>query len=189
MAYTVGVISLALDTSTPYLTLALRGPFGTVASAERIERAHAELLPHGVAALFQEAGLPLRADRIVLGTGPGSYTGVRIGASYALALARVWEAPLVGVSTLTALLSDEYGLQAPALDARRGQVYGALYRVTPTGTEEVQPPSRQSAEEFRALAEERRGQLRQDVPPSGLSLLQAAATLGRPEPQLHLSYL
>ncbi|WP_261663322.1 tRNA (adenosine(37)-N6)-threonylcarbamoyltransferase complex dimerization subunit type 1 TsaB [Deinococcus sp. Marseille-Q6407] len=183
------MITLALDTSTPYLTLALQWPGGALEQAERIERAHAERLPDGVRTLFREAGLDFHADRLVIGTGPGSYTGVRIGASYALALARVWQAELLGVPTLTALLSEQSGLQAPALDARKDNVYGALYQVTAGRVSEVQAPAKATQADFAALAEAQGAELRLDVPPSGLSLLRAAESLGQPEPQLHLSYL
>ncbi|GHF98872.1 tRNA (adenosine(37)-N6)-threonylcarbamoyltransferase complex dimerization subunit type 1 TsaB [Deinococcus piscis] len=183
------MITLALDTSTPYLTLALHWPGGELESAERIERAHAERLPSGVEALFQDAGLELRADRIVIGMGPGSYTGVRIGASYALALARVWSAELTGVSTLCALLSEQPGTQAPALDARKDNVYGALYRVEASGVAELQAPAKYAQADFVALAQQQGAELRQETTPSGLSLIRAAQTLGRAQPQLHLSYL
>ena len=183
------MITLALDTSTPYLTLALRWPGGELESAERIERAHAERLPGGVQALFAEAGLDFRAERLVIGSGPGSYTGVRIGASYALALARVWQAELLGVPTLCALLSRQPGLQAPALDARKENVYGALYRVDESTVTELSPPEKYTQADFAALAQDRGAELRQDAVPSGLSLIHAADTLAQGQPHLHLSYL
>lgn len=186
----IRVKTLALDTSTPYLTLALRWTGGELERSEHIERAHAEQLPAGVRALFAAAGQEFHAERIVIGTGPGSYTGVRIGASYALALARVWQAELLGVSTLTALLSPEMGWQAPALDARRENVYGALYRVDESGGVHAgQPPAKYAASDFSAFAEAEGATFRFDVTPSGLSLIRAAETLGRSEPQLELSYL
>ncbi|MDO4263563.1 MAG: tRNA (adenosine(37)-N6)-threonylcarbamoyltransferase complex dimerization subunit type 1 TsaB [Deinococcus sp.] len=183
------MITLALDTSTPYLTLALRWPGGELESAERIERAHAERLPGGVQALFAQAGLDFCAGRLVIGQGPGSYTGVRIGASYALALARAWEAELLGVPTLCALLSDQPGAQAPALDARKEHVYGALYRVEGGAVTELRSPAKYLQSEFAALARAEGAELRPDGVPSGLSLLRAAETLGSPQPQLRLSYL
>lgn len=186
-------ITLALDTSTPYLTLALRWPHGELERSEHIERAHAERLPIGVQDLFAAAGQEFYAQRIVIGSGPGSYTGVRIGASYALALARVWKAELVGVSTLTSLLTQESGLQATALDARRGHVYGALYEIDRTGIiHERQAPAKSAAAEFMAHAQAKGATPRlgpAPTVPSGLNLIQAAQTLGITEPQLHLSYL
>lgn len=186
------VITLALDTSTPYLTLGLSWPSGDLGHAPHLERAHAERLPAEVQALFSEAGLPLRADRIVIGTGPGSYTGVRVGASYALALARVWQAELLGVSTLTALLPTDGsadGTYLPALDARRDHVYAGVYQVTKGNVEELTAPTKLPAADLDALATEHQASIRQDVQPSGLSLIRAAQSLGQPQPELALSYL
>ena len=183
------MITLALDTSTPFLTLALQWPGGELAAAERIERAHAERLADGVQALFNEAGLAFQAERVVIGCGPGSYTGVRIGASYALALARVWGAPLLGVSTLCSLLPAGAGRYAPALDARKGQVYGALYEVTAQGVTQLLAEAKYPAGEFSDLAGARGAALRLDTVPSGLSLIRAAEHLGQNAPEQHLSYL
>jgi tRNA threonylcarbamoyladenosine biosynthesis protein TsaB len=57
-------------------------------------------------------------DRIVVGIGPGSFTGTRVGASMASALAFGWKIPLYTVSSLTA-----FGLDTVAIDARMGGIY------------------------------------------------------------------
>ena len=129
------MIVLALDTATPHLALGLlEVQDGRTVTAlehtERVERGHAEVILERVAALFERARLAARADRVVIGTGPGSYTGVRVGASLALGLARGWGAEVVGVPTLEAIAAGaEDGLVAVTLDARRGSVYSAAYRV------------------------------------------------------------
>jgi tRNA threonylcarbamoyladenosine biosynthesis protein TsaB len=72
-------------------------------------------------------------DRIAVGIGPGSYTGLRIGIATARALAQARRLPLAAVGSLTALargMADQVpdgGPLLPALDARRGQVFAALY--------------------------------------------------------------
>ncbi|SMB91042.1 tRNA (adenosine(37)-N6)-threonylcarbamoyltransferase complex dimerization subunit type 1 TsaB [Deinococcus hopiensis] len=171
-------VTLALDTATPFLTLALTWEGGAVQSAEEVGRLHAERLPGGVRALFAEAGLPFRASEIVIGTGPGSYTGVRVGASYALGLGRVWGAPVRGVPTLEALVGGaEDGAVAVSLGARRGNVYGAVYGVAGGVVARViHPPTKQTLEEFGALAAElpHLG----DVTPDGLALLRAGQAHG-----------
>ena len=132
-------VTLALDTATPFLTLALRWSghdgeeSGELEWTEEIGRAHAERLPEAVAGLFAQAGRPLHADRLVIGTGPGSYTGVRVGASYALGLGRVWAAPVLGVCTLESLVSGDDGGQAVSLDARKGNVYSAEVPLSDSG--------------------------------------------------------
>jgi tRNA threonylcarbamoyladenosine biosynthesis protein TsaB len=71
-------------------------------------------------------------DRVAVGTGPGTFTGLRIGIATARALARAAEVPLVGVSTLESLAlsapADHNGIVLAVLDARRGEVFGAGWR-------------------------------------------------------------
>ncbi|MDV6375030.1 tRNA (adenosine(37)-N6)-threonylcarbamoyltransferase complex dimerization subunit type 1 TsaB [Deinococcus arenicola] len=174
-------VILALDTATPHLTLALRWDGGEVAFSKEVGRAHAEELPAATRELFAGAGLSFHADLIVIGTGPGSYTGVRVGASYALGLGRVWGAAVRGISTLEALVRGD-GPQAVSLDARKGNVYGAVYEVRAGAVDSVQhAPHKLSLEDFQALA----GSLPQlpnptppDLAPNGLALLEAGVRHG-----------
>ncbi|ACO45458.2 tRNA (adenosine(37)-N6)-threonylcarbamoyltransferase complex dimerization subunit type 1 TsaB [Deinococcus deserti] len=169
--------TLALDTATPFLTLALVWPGGHRQLSKEVGRAHAEQLPGMARGLFAEAGLPFRAQTIVIGTGPGSYTGVRVGASYALGLARVWESPVKGVPTLEGLVQGD-GRQAVSLDARKGHVYGAVYDVSGgVVTSVIHPPQKLSAGDFEALA----GPVphHQGGVPDGLALLHAGLAHGQ----------
>lgn len=169
-------VVLALDTATPWLTLALRWAGGEAAESREVGRAHAEELPAATRQLFERAGLALRADLIVIGTGPGSYTGVRVGASYALGLGRVWGAPVRGVSTLEGLVRGD-GPQAVSLDARKGNVYGAVYTVRDGAVEGTQhAPRKYSLEAFGTLI----GTLphQRDAAPDGLALLEAGLRHG-----------
>lgn len=178
-------VTLALDTATPFLTLALTWDNGALEQAQEVGRAHAELLPEAVRALFAGAGLPFFADQIVIGTGPGSYTGVRVGASYALGLGRVWGAPVLGVSTLESLVRAD-GPQAVSMDARKGHRYAAIYQVQDgVVSSVVQPPAKVEAEAF---AQSLGGMVHhQDTPPSGLALLRAGLAHGQRD--WELSYL
>lgn len=96
-----------------------------------MERGHAEALAPMVQQVMQEAGLGFGdIDRIVVTTGPGTFTGVRIGLSLArgLGLARV--IPVVGIDTLTAISANEPLHDVPMLvvaDARNGEVYAASF--------------------------------------------------------------
>ncbi|ADV68246.1 tRNA (adenosine(37)-N6)-threonylcarbamoyltransferase complex dimerization subunit type 1 TsaB [Deinococcus maricopensis] len=144
---------LAVETATPFLAVALVGEGVRVARVERVERAHAERLAGAVQAAFEEAGVPMRADGVVIGTGPGSYTGVRVGASYALGVARAWGVPVRGVSTLEALVGGHEGRVAVSLDARKGQVYGAVYDVEGGVVRAVPvPPAKFALEAFGEVA-------------------------------------
>jgi len=91
-------------------------------------------------------------DRIAVGIGPGSFTGLRVGIAAARALARGRGLPLVGVGTLAVLadglLALDGGPHTPALaviDARRGQAFAALYG---PGGDEVWPPFVAGADEL-----------------------------------------
>lgn len=95
---------------------------------------HAELLLTEVERSVAAAGGWEHIDRIAVGVGPGSFTGLRIGIATARALAQARELPLVPVSSLAALARgiaehrDAGGrLPLPVIDARRSQVFAALY--------------------------------------------------------------
>lgn len=72
-----------------------------------------------------------QVDAVAVSSGPGSYTGLRIGASTAKALAQVWQVPIVGVSTIESLahnigITDQ--IICPMLDARRKHAFCGAYR-------------------------------------------------------------
>lgn len=79
-------------------------------------------------------------DMYATSVGPGSFTGVRIGAALVKGLAFGRDIPCEGVSTLEALAENANGLTGiiiPAMDARRGQVYTAIFRSTENGIERL----------------------------------------------------
>jgi len=176
-------VTLALDTATPFLTLALTWPGGELTFSEEVGRAHAERLADAARELFARAGLPFRADELVIGTGPGSYTGVRVGASYALGLGRVWGAPVRGVPTLEALVRGPdgdvpEGKVAVSLDARRGNVYGAVYELRGgVVARVVEPPHKRPLDEFGVLINGLPHH--RDTAPDGLALLRAGQDHGQ----------
>ncbi len=112
-------MDLVIDTSSPTTALAVldRG----VAVAERVAgRLGVEELPDAVAGL---AGDLRRLTRVTIVTGPGSFTGLRAGASYGIGLAQGLGIPLLGVGTfdLVRRLSSERA--RPVVEAGRGRVY------------------------------------------------------------------
>ena len=125
---------LGIDTSTPYLCLALWSPeSGLLAETiDPVGREHAVRFVSALEELLKRAGRrreDLRA--IAVGNGPGSYTGLRVGGAAAKGLARALGVPLAGCDTLAAIaygaLADgEEGMVA--LDARRGNAYLGRYR-------------------------------------------------------------
>ncbi|AFZ68952.1 tRNA (adenosine(37)-N6)-threonylcarbamoyltransferase complex dimerization subunit type 1 TsaB [Deinococcus peraridilitoris] len=181
---------LSIDTSTPFLVLGLwDGQSGAALALEDIKevgRAHAEELPQAVTRLYQQSGRPPGATVLAIGTGPGSYTGLRVGTSYALGCARAWNADVVGVSSLEGVAARAQGTVAVSADARRGQVYGAVYQVHEgLVTEVLDPPRKQPTDEFASLA---RGLTwLRDEAPSGIALARLAAARGQPHWQLEYS--
>lgn len=129
---------LGLDTATPATVVGvLRSDGGGAEVFEarhdpgRGERpGHATRLLGLVDASLRDAGLEVEdLDRIAVGTGPGSFTGLRIGIATARGMAQGLGAQLAGVSTLEALAA---GADAPlvvaVVDARRGEVFAAAWR-------------------------------------------------------------
>jgi len=144
---------LAFDTATPATTVALSG-VGNVVCTARDDPPPGERPGHATRLLPLTAMVMERAgdgwdgvDRIAVGVGPGTFTGLRIGIATARALARARSIPLVGVSTLQSLAlagpraavtlsgQDPGGTIAgldvvlAVLDARRGEVFAASWRM------------------------------------------------------------
>jgi len=92
---------------------------------------HSEILMPGIDKLFNLVGVDRQSiDHIAYTNGPGSFTGLRIGASTALGLGAGLNRPTIPVPTLDALAYNVKGsgrAVVPMMDARRGQVYAAIY--------------------------------------------------------------
>jgi tRNA threonylcarbamoyladenosine biosynthesis protein TsaB len=139
---------LAFDTATEACTAALWLD-GRVLERFELRSQHSEHLLPMIDALLAEAGLALtRLDAIAFGRGPGSFTGLRIGAGVAQGLAFGAGLPVVPVSTLAALAQgQEADRVLAALDARMQQVYWGRYTrdaaglMRLQGTEQVLAPS------------------------------------------------
>jgi tRNA threonylcarbamoyl adenosine modification protein YeaZ len=128
-------VLLAFDTATPYVTVALHDGEDVVAERRSEQRMkHGEQLAPLIDAVLGEAGL-VRQDltALAVGTGPGPFTGLRVGLVTARTLAMVLEVPAYGVCTLDAIaLEAAEGLRhstdfVVATDARRKEVYLAAY--------------------------------------------------------------
>jgi tRNA threonylcarbamoyl adenosine modification protein YeaZ len=127
------VLLLAVDTATPAVTTALHDGARVVAESSRTDaRRHGELLLPAVDRVLAEAGVKLDAvTGIVVGVGPGPYTGLRVGLVTARVLGAVLGIPVHGVCSLdiiAAAVTSAAGRDfAVATDARRKEVYWARY--------------------------------------------------------------
>ncbi|MDP1939061.1 MAG: tRNA (adenosine(37)-N6)-threonylcarbamoyltransferase complex dimerization subunit type 1 TsaB, partial [Gallionella sp.] len=111
---------LALETSTEYCSVALWQDGAVLEHCERVGQKHSELLVPMLDAVLREAGCAIRdMDGIAYGSGPGSFTGVRIACGVTQGLAFGASLPVAGVCTLQAL-AEASGRQRviAALDAR-----------------------------------------------------------------------
>ena len=123
---------LAIDTATEACSVALSGTGDTILERFQIEsRGHSNLVLTMAEDVLSEAGTSRHdLDCIAFDSGPGSFTGIRIGLGVAQGLALAFDLPLLGVSSLMAL-AEGSGVNAvlPAIDARMGEVYwGRLVR-------------------------------------------------------------
>jgi tRNA threonylcarbamoyladenosine biosynthesis protein TsaB len=140
-------VTLGFDTATDHLTVAVAGADGYVLRDEQAgpgadgRPRHAGELLAAIERCVAEAGGWGHVERIAVGLGPGSFTGLRIGISTARALAQARRLPLAGVSSLAAIaagIGEAGGDPALAvLDARRGEAFAALYG---SGGEELRGP-------------------------------------------------
>lgn len=126
---------LTIDTATPAVSAGVvhRAEDGTVQPlAERVTvdaRAHAEQLTPNVLGAVSDAGLTVAdLDAVVVGCGPGPFTGLRVGMASAAAFGHALGVPVHGVCSLDAIGIHTDGDVLVVTDARRREVYWAHYR-------------------------------------------------------------
>lgn len=126
-------IILNIETSTTNCSVSLSNEGETLVLKEdnNSNYSHAESLHVFIDEVIKSAQLTTKdLDAIAVSKGPGSYTGLRIGVSAAKGLCFALNIPLISVSTLEALshqVSINNGIIVPMLDARRLEVYSAIY--------------------------------------------------------------
>lgn len=136
------MLILAFDTSSHSGSIALVRDGGVVAELTAASvSTHSEWLMASVDSLLKSADLNIKdVDLFAVATGPGSFTGLRIGVATVKGLAWSLGKRVAGVSTLEALAMNLIGsdrLICPVLDARKGEVYSAFYRFSDRGAERV----------------------------------------------------
>ena len=126
------MLTLSVDTSSRVGSLAVlkdQAILGVVSTSS--DEAYSARMFRQVEFLLAELGIGLPAiDLYAVIAGPGSFTGLRVGLSAVKGWAEVYQRPIAPVSGLEAVASEapvQAGLMASILDARRGQIYGALH--------------------------------------------------------------
>lgn len=159
--------TLAIDTSTS------RTIVGVVVNGEVIfEKFHEGATDHGraVADLVAQAlASSPNPTQIVVGMGPGPFTGLRVGIAYARTFALARQVPVIGVCSLDAIEIDS-GEYTVAIDARRKEIYWARYK----GGVRVEGPSVNKPDEVDGFII--------DQYPSVAKLVQLSATQNETEP-------
>ncbi len=149
---------LAIDTALARCSVAFGDPEAdVVARSVAMERGHAEALVPMIEEVLAAAGAGYGdAERVAVIVGPGSFTGLRVGVAAARGIALAAGRPLVAVDTLAALAeavrpSHRRQAIAAVVDARRGEIYAALFAAD--GTALVEPSALVAADFADLVAE------------------------------------
>lgn len=149
------MIVLGIETSTPQTSIAFGTEQGILASLQFTGPARRDAVVPALDHLLSWSGLELRqVGGVVVGLGPGLFTGLRVGIETGKALAQVLAVPLLGIPSLDTLafrVRYTARLVAAVIDARRGEVFYALYRPVPGGVmrqgePQVGPPEHLAAD-------------------------------------------
>ncbi len=135
---------LSIETATEICSVCLSRGSMILAEQEAVDSyQHIEAITILIQQTMDEAAIPLSAiDAIVISEGPGSYTALRVGAATAKGICYALDKPLIAVSTLKSLAwrmqsSSKDGFFIPMIDARRMEVFAALYN---SKLEEIEKP-------------------------------------------------
>lgn len=149
------MLILGVESATAQVGCAIGGHEGVIASTHSARgKRHAESLTPQIAFTLDQARVQIDEISVVaVDVGPGLYTGLRVGISTAMATAFGLGVPMIGVSSLDLVafpVRHTRRLIAATIDARRGEVFTALYRQVPGGIQRVSEPAVQSPEDLYA---------------------------------------
>src|SRR5688572_12226685 len=139
------MLILGIETATEQVGVAIGGHEGVIATFEVAKgRRHAETLTPAIEFVCRQSGIELcEIGSIAVDVGPGLFTGMRVGLAAGKALAQALRVPMIGISSLDLLAfpcrhTDR--VVVPVIDARKGEVFWAMYRQAPGGVQQVSPP-------------------------------------------------
>lgn len=149
------MLILGIESATAQVGCAVGGHEGVLASAHSSRtRRHAESLTPSIQFVCEQARVELSdLGALAVDVGPGLFTGLRVGVATAKALAQALRVPVIPISSLDLLafparFTDR--VIAAVIDARRGEVFSALYRTVPGGVQRISEPRVGTAEQLRA---------------------------------------
>jgi tRNA threonylcarbamoyladenosine biosynthesis protein TsaB len=140
------VLILGIETATEQVGVAIGGHEGVIARFEVVRgRRHAEILTPAIQFVCRQADIELNElGLIAVDIGPGLFTGMRVGLSAGKALALALRIPMIGISSLDLLAFPNRHTDrvvVPVIDARKGEVFYAMYRQVPGGVQQVMEPT------------------------------------------------
>lgn len=139
------MLILGIETATPRVSVAVGGHEGVIGLFEITKgRRHAETLVPAIEFTCRQADIEMDEISVVaVDVGPGLFTGMRVGLASAKAIAQALRIPMIGISSLDLLA---FGCRhtdrvvVPVIDARKGEVFYAMYKQVPGGTQQIAPP-------------------------------------------------
>ena len=147
------MLILGIETATPQVSVAIGGHEGVITLFEVARgRRHAETLVPAIEFCCKQADVTLdELGLVAVDVGPGLFTGMRVGLATGKALAQALRIPMIGISSLDLLAfphrqSDR--VVVPVIDARKGEVFSAMYRAVPGGVQQVVAPRARRIDEL-----------------------------------------
>ena len=149
------MLILAIETASSQAGCAIGGHEGVLASAHSgINGRHAENISPQIAFIKEQAGINYsELGAIAVDIGPGLFTGLRVGIATAVSIAHALTLPVIGISSLDLLAFPARWtsrLIVSAMDARRGELFTALFRRVPGGIQRVRDANVCTAEDLAA---------------------------------------
>ena len=149
------MLILGIESAGSQIGCAIGGHEGVLASAHTGKgRQHAESLAPQIDFVRKQAGIEFaELGAVAVDVGPGLYTGLRVGLSSATTIAHALGIPMIGISSLDLLAFPARWtsrLIVTALDARRGELFTALFRKVPGGVQRIRDPQVSTPQELLA---------------------------------------
>lgn len=139
------MLILGIETATERVSVAIGGHEGVIGLFEVTKgRRHAETLVPAIDFTLRQAGIELEEIGVVaVDVGPGLFTGMRVGLASSTAFAQALRVPMIGISSLDLLAFTQQHadkIVVPVIDARKSEVFYAMYRPVPGGVQRVVEP-------------------------------------------------